>query len=225
MGYKLLYRSGDTAYKNEAMERGLQMDWLKEILGEDLYNQLVAALNAHNGKPENKEKQVKLANLGEGEYVSKEKYSALETDKGNLAEQLKTAQGLIEELKKGTSGDEALQVKIGEYETTIATLQQQLKQEKLDSAVKIALLESSCKDVDYITFKLKEKGGLSLDEAGKVKGMEDKLAALKTQFPDQFASKKDGQVDENRLPDSDGDRTSEPKTLAEALKMQYEKNE
>lgn len=48
------------------------MDWLKEILGEELYNQLVAALNAHNGKPENREKQVKLADLGKGEYVSKE---------------------------------------------------------------------------------------------------------------------------------------------------------
>ncbi len=201
------------------------MDWLKEILGEELYNQLVAALNMHNGKPENKEKQVKLADLGKGEYVSKEEYSALETDKGNLAEQLKTAQGLIEDLKKGTSDNETLQGKIGEYETTIATLQKQLKQEKLDSAVKIALLESNCKDVDYIIFKLKEKGELALDDSGKVKGMEDKLAALKTQFPDQFASSKPNRVDENRLPPSDGDRAGEPKDLAEALKMQYENNE
>lgn len=201
------------------------MDWLKEILGEELYNQLVAALNTHNGKPENKEKQVKLADLGKGEYVSKEEYSALETDKGNLAEQLKTAQGLIEDLKKGTSDNETLQGKIGEYETTIATLQKQLKQEKLDAAVKIALLESNCKDVDYITFKLKEKGELALDDSGKVKGMEDKLAALKTQFPDQFASSKPNKVDENRLPPSGGDRTGEPKDLAEALKMQYENNE
>lgn len=201
------------------------MDWLKEILGEELYNQLVAALNMHNGKPENKVKQVKLADLGKGEYVSKEEYSALETDKGNLAEQLKTAQGLIEELKKGTSDNETLQGKIGEYETTIATLQKQLKQEKLDSAVKIALLESNCKDVDYITFKLKEKGELALDDSGKVKGMEDRLAALKTQFPDQFASGKSNRVDENRLPPSDGDRPGEPKDLAEALKMQYENNE
>ncbi len=201
------------------------MDWLKEILGEELYNQLVAALNAHNGKPENKEKQVKLADLGKGGYVPKEEYSALETDNGNLAEQLKTAKGLIEELKKGTSKDETLQGKIGEYETTIETLQNQLKQEKLDSAVKIALLESNCKDVDYITFKLKEKGELALDESGKVKGMEDKLAALKTQFPDQFASSKPNKVNENRLPESDDNGAGEPKTLAEALEMQYEGKE
>lgn len=79
--------------------------------------------------------------------------------------------------------------------------------------------------MDYITFKLKEKGELSLDDSGKVKGMEDKLAALKTQFPDQFASGDGKKVDENRLPTSDGDRAGEPKTLAEALKMQYESKE
>ena len=85
-------------------------------------------------------------------------------------------------------------------------------------------MESNCKDVDYITFKLKEKGELALDESGKVKGMEDKLAALKTQFPDQFASARPNKVDENRLPESDEDQGGEPKTLAEALKMEYEEN-
>lgn len=202
------------------------MEWLKEILGEELYNQLIAAIKTHNEKPENKDKQVELADLGKGDYISKEKYSALETDNGSLAEQLKTAQGLIDDLKKGTSGDEALQGKIGEYEKTIDTLQKQLKQEKLDAAVKIALLESKCKDVDYIAFKLKEKGELSLDESGKVKGMEDKLAALKTQFPSQFESAKENKILENRLPDTNdhGDNIGDPKDLAEALKQHYEQN-
>ncbi|NBJ93211.1 phage scaffolding protein [Parablautia muri] len=202
------------------------MDWLKEILGEELYKQLMEAIGTYNQKPENKEKQIKLADLGKGEYVSKEEYSALEADKGNLAEQLKTSQGLINELKKGTSGDEALQGKIGEYEATIETLQKQLAQEKLDAAVKIALLESKCKDVDYITFKLKEKGELALDESGKVKGMDDKLAALKTQFPSQFENEKNNRIIENRLPgmDSQGHDQGDPKNLAEALKQQYEEN-
>lgn len=153
------------------------------------------------------------------------RYGKLKTDHDSITNQLAEANKLIEELKKGTSKDEALQGKIGEYETTIATLQKQLNQEKLDAAVKIALLESNCKDVDYITFKLKEKGELALDDSGKVKGMEDKLAALKTQFPDQFVSNNSTKVDENRLPESDSNRTGEPKNLAEALKMQYEDKE
>lgn len=198
------------------------MDWLKEILGEELYKQFETAVNAHNGKPENKEKQIKLADLGKGEYVSKEKFSSLETDKGSIAEQLKTAQGLIEELKKGTGNDEGLQTKIKTYETTVTDLQNQLTQEKLESAVKISLLSSGCKDVDYVTFKLKEKGELSLDDAGKVKGIDDKLAALKTQFPSQFEAKSDTRIDEQRLPDDKNNQDNKaPATMADALKEFY----
>lgn len=197
---------------------------LEELLDKELFAQVKAAIDAANEKEPDKLKHIRYADLSEGNYISKEKYSALETDKGSIAEQLKTAQGLIEELKKGTGGDEGLQGKITEYETTIAALQKQLKQEKLEAAVKVALLESNCKDVDYITFKLKEKDELSLDDSGKVKDMEDKLAALKIQFPDQFVSSKPNKVDENRLPPSDRGQAGEPKDLAEALKMQYEEN-
>lgn len=195
---------------------------LEDLLEKGLYEQVKAAIDAANAKEPDKLKHIRYADLSEGNYISREKYAELETDNGSIAEQLKTAQDLIEELKKNTGGDEKLQGKITEYEATISTLQNQLKEEKLESAVKIALLEADCKDVDYITFKLKEKGELSLDDAGKVKGMEDKLVALKTQFPDQFASPGAKKVEENRLPDSDGERTGEPKDLAEALKMQYE---
>lgn len=198
---------------------------LEELLEKELYAQVKAAIDAANAKEPDKLKHIRYADLSEGNYISKEKYTALETDNGSIAEQLKTAQELISELKKNTGGDEKLQGKIAEYETTINTLQGQLKQEKLDSAVKIALLEADCKDVDYITFKLKEKGELSLDDAGKVKGMEDKLAALKTQYPDQFTSSETRKVEENRLPSSGGDRTGEPKDLAEALRMEFEGKE
>jgi hypothetical protein len=206
------------------MQEGENMK-LEELLEKELYAQVKAAIDAANAKEPDKLKHIRYADLSEGNYISKEKYTALETDNGSIAEQLKTAQELISELKKNTGGDEKLQGKITEYETTINTLQGQLKQEKLDSAVKIALLEADCKDVDYITFKLKEKGELSLDDAGKVKGMEDKLAALKTQYPDQFTSSETRKVEENRLPSSGGDRTGEPKDLAEALRMEFEGKE
>lgn len=206
------------------MQEGENMK-LEELLEKELYAQVKAAIDAANAKEPDKLKHIRYADLSEGNYISKEKYTALETDNGSIAEQLKTAQELISELKKNIGGDEKLQGKITEYETTINTLQGQLKQEKLDSAVKIALLEADCKDVDYITFKLKEKGELSLDDAGKVKGMEDKLAALKTQYPDQFTSSETRKVEENRLPSSGGDRTGEPKDLAEALRMEFEGKE
>ena len=54
------------------------MEFLREILGEELFNQLVEKINTHNGNEANKDKQVKLGNLASGEYVGKGKYDALD---------------------------------------------------------------------------------------------------------------------------------------------------
>ena len=45
------------------------MEFLKAILGEELFSQFAEKLNAYNGDEANKDKQIKLANLGGGEYV------------------------------------------------------------------------------------------------------------------------------------------------------------
>lgn len=66
------------------------MDFLKAILG-DGYAAFEEAVKAWNEKPENKDKKVKIANIGSGDYVSKAKYDALETEKNGLSAQLKTA--------------------------------------------------------------------------------------------------------------------------------------
>lgn len=90
-------------------------------------------------------------------------------------------------------------------ETQIAGLQEQLKQTQIESAVKVALLGAKATDIDYMTFKLKEKGELELAEDGSIKGIDDKVSALKTQFPNQFesASGKEGRVFEvNKLPNN-----------------------
>ena len=68
------------------------MEFLKEILGEELFNQLAEKINAHNGNEANQNNQIKLGNLGTGEYVSKAKHDALQalldgkTTEENLAE-------------------------------------------------------------------------------------------------------------------------------------------
>lgn len=201
------------------------MEWLKAILGDELFSQFEKAVAEHNGKPENKEKQVKLADLGTGEYVSSEKYKSLETDKGSVAEQLKTAQGLIETLKKGTSKDENLQGKIGEYETTITTLEAENLKLKTESALKVALLDAGAKpsDMDYLLFKASQNGEIKLGDDGKVKDQENLVTGLKTSCPTQFATADNKHVQEHKLELGDPNRKiEEPKTLAEALKQQYE---
>ena len=192
------------------------MEFLKELLGEELYSQLAAKINEHNGNEANKENQIKIANLGTGEYVGKGKYDALNDLLKGKETELTTANGLIAELKKGTKGNEELQQKIGTYETQVADLQAQLQETKIKSAVKVALLSEKAVDVDYLTFKLneklKEKGeNLQLDENDNIKGWDAYKDGLKTQFPSMFESAGTGTkkvLGDNRLPEGDGEHVS-----------------
>ena len=133
------------------------------------------------------------------------RYGKLKTDHDGKLAELTEAQNLIAELKKSNKGNEGLQQQIADYEGQVAKLQAELEQTKLDAAIKVELLSSKALDVDYLTFKLKGKGELALDENGKIKGWDDKIAALKTQFPTQFEGSGKKNILENKLPD-DGDK-------------------
>lgn len=186
------------------------MEFLKEILGEELYAQIAEKLNAYNGDEANKDKQIKLANLGSGEYVGKGKYDALQALLDGKTTELDTANGLIAELKKGTKGNEELQGKITTYEGQIQQLQEQLQDTKIKSAIKVALLSEKALDVDYLTYKLetklKEDGKtLELDDADNIKGWKDLLSGLKTQFPNQFETEGRKRYQDGKLPPVGGD--------------------
>lgn len=205
------------------------MEFLKEILGEELFKQIENAINAYNGSEANKGKEIKIANLNSGEYVSKLKFDALQSALDGKDTELTSANDLIAKLKKDTKGNEDLQGKIANYEADNQKLQEQLQETKLKSAIKVALLSEKAVDVDYLTFKLneklKEKGEtLELDENDNIKGWDSQLEGLKTQFPSMFETGRKKVVDPNRLPDGDPDTKAEPKSLEEALRLQYEGN-
>ncbi|WP_407399581.1 phage scaffolding protein [Treponema sp.] len=132
------------------------------------------------------------------------RYGKLKTDHDSLSQQYAEAQKLIEDLKKSSKGQDGLQEKIADYEAQIGQLQAQLAQTQIDSAIKVGLLSEKALDVDYLTFKLKEKGSLELDDQGKIKGWDDKIAALKTQLPGQFEGTGKKTVLENKLPEDNG---------------------
>lgn len=148
------------------------------------------------------------------------RYPKLKADHDSLTAQHGESTKLIEQLKSGTKDNEALQGKITAHEETIAQLQAQLKQTQLDAAIQVALVGAKATDVEYMTFRLKEKGDLELDEQGKVKDIDDKLAGLKTQFPAFFESGMSAkQIDPQKLPDRKEGGSG--MTKAEFLKKPY----
>lgn len=205
---------------------------LEELLKPELYAQVKAEIDEKNANEPDKLKHVRYADLSEGEYVGKGKYDSEIEKLNNIISgkdtELTTANDLIAQLKKGTKGNEELQGKITHYEQQNAKLQQQLAETKIKSAIKVALLSEKAVDVDYLTYKLneklKEKGEtLELDENDNIKGWNDKLAGLKTQFPTMFESSSKGgggysRMDGGRLPGSDDHNTL---TRSEILKKPY----
>ena len=146
------------------------------------------------------------------------RYGKLKTDFDGKTRELAEANNLIAELKKSNKGNEDMQGKITAYETQVGELQKELQQTKLDAAIKVALLSEKAMDVDYMTFKLKEKGELELDENEHIKDWGNKIAALKTQFPNQFENSGSKRVEEHKL-----DRTDEHSgyTKSDILKKSY----
>lgn len=204
------------------------MEFLKEIFGDEIYNQVKEKLDAYNGDEANKDKQIKLGNLASGEYVGKGKFDALNELLTGKQTELDTANNLINQLKKDTKGNEDLQEKITGYETQLAELNAKYIETKLNSAIKLALVTEKALDVDYLTYKLKEilkdnNKTLELDDNDNIKGWNDYLTELKTKFPTQFDNTSTGKkIIENRLPEGNKDDNNVPASLDDALKQHYE---
>lgn len=119
------------------------------------------------------------------------RYGKLRSDHDGLRKQYGEATKLIEEMKAAATGQDELQTKIAAYEQQVQQLQGELEKTKIAAAVKVHLLSSKANDVDYLSYKLNEKlnaagESITLDENGAIKGWDDKLAALKTQYPRMF---------------------------------------
>ncbi len=202
------------------------MEFLKDILGEELFNQVNEKIESHNKDEANKDNQIKIANLAKGEYVSKGKFDSLQEAMNGKDAEILQAKNMLDELKKASKGNEDLQAKFSAYEQENAQLLAQLKETKIKSAIKVALLSEKAVDVDYLTFKLNEKlaeqgKSLDVDENDNIKGWDDMLSGLKTQFPAQFESPtelKDKKIEERKIPEGDKEQKI---TKEEFAKMGY----
>lgn len=131
------------------------------------------------------------------------RYRKLKTDHDAMVVKDTESQKLIADLQKATKGQEAVQNKISEYEATIQKQQKELQEAKTESALKISLLSAGAKatDIDYLIYKMNHDSDWKpeLGEDGQVKGLDDKVKGLKTQFPSQFESSTQKKIEEKKL--------------------------
>lgn len=151
------------------------------------------------------------------------RYGKLKSEHEALTAKDAESQSLIAELQKATAGQEAIQAKIAEYEATIQAQQEQLEQARTESAVKIGLLSAGAKasDIDYLIYKMThdEDWKPVLDDNGNVKGLDDKVKGMKTQFPSQFETSSQKKFEEKKLEVPEDKKTV---TKEEFMKMGYQ---
>lgn len=149
------------------------------------------------------------------------RYGKLKEESETSAKKLAEANHAIEELKKASAGNEDAKKALDEYKTKISNLEAQLKTQKIESAVKVGLMDAHVKDIDYMTFKLKGLGDLDLDDNGGIKGWAEKISSLKTAYPQQFESPsgKEKEFIPNKL--RDDRKPEEPVSRKDLAKMSY----
>lgn len=166
------------------------MEFLEEILGTDLYNQVKGKVSSYNEKAD-KDKKVSIVNVNNGEFVAKAKYDQLQTDLDNTKTSLNTANTTIADLKKNNGDNADLQDKIANYETEKANLEKAHKEttEKLikEGAINAALYKEGAKHPELLLGKF-DLSKILLDEKGEkvVSGIEEQMKSNKETYKDLF---------------------------------------
>lgn len=174
------------------------MEFLKAVLG-DKYDVFKQAVDTFNALPENKDKQVKLADLGSGEYVGLGKYNALVTEKDGIQEKLTAADETIETLKKSNKDNETLQATIKTHEGTIETLKTtyegKIKEITINAAIQAKLTDTKYPDLLATKF---DKSKLVVGTDGVVSGIDEQLTGIKETYKDLFTPVVAGRDPQNK---------------------------
>lgn len=150
------------------------MEFLRSILGEELFKQLEEKLKGND--------KVKLANLADGEYVAKAKFTAIEDSNKELKTQIDDREKQLADLKKTAGSSEELKAKITELEAANKTAKEdyegKLLKQTFDFSLDSKLTSNKVKNPKAVKALL-DLEKITLD-GDKLLGLEDQLTALKT---------------------------------------------
>jgi len=190
------------------------MDFLKEHLNDDLYQQLKEAL-------EGKEDKVKLANLRSGDYVSKQKFLDAEKQANTLQTSLQERDDQLKKLSENSGNADELKQAIADLkqanDDAAKKYADDLATAKLNSAVALAI--SNARPVDETAAKaiqaLIDPEIIKISEDGEVVGVDDQLAKLKESSVYLFEGKSSSAGGGDGNPPDDDDSGEDENNLSD----------
>ena len=190
------------------------MDFLKEYLGEELYDQVSEKLKDND--------KVKLANLAEGKYVSKDKFLAAENSANDLQTEIAERDTALADLKKSIEdGDtDATKVKadLEALQTKHAEAKVKFEAGRLDDKIDLLIIKAGAKNVKSVKAHV-EKKKVTLVE-GKVVGLDEQLKTISNEHKYLFGEFKPNLRSDPPNPpaEDDGDQLSEWQEKLDAAK-------
>jgi hypothetical protein len=154
------------------------VEFLRDILGEELYAKVEEKLSGND--------KVKLANLADGGYVSKDKFLSEQGKLASLNEQLDERGLQLESLKESSGNNEALQMQIEKLQKEN---DENMKKLQVKHAVEMALKGANVRAVKAVMPFL-DLENAELD-GEKVVGLDEQIERLKSDSGSKFLFNKE----------------------------------
>ena len=186
----------------------MNIEVLKEHLSEETYSAVAEEL---------KDKDVKLADLSTGEYVSKGKYESIEAQLNNTQNLLTDTNAKLEAALQNAGDNEALKQEIENIKNTnqteVANITAQYESKLKNAAVMAELTKAGANDPTDILPHL-NMDAITVNESGIV-GLTDQLEPIKTAKPYLF--KGDPKPGASGLEHGNGGNTAEINKMRSVL--------
>ncbi|WP_052045131.1 phage scaffolding protein [Caloranaerobacter azorensis] len=149
---------------------------LKELLGEDLYNQVLE-----------KAGDKKIAIVSDGNWIPKEKFDSVNDEKKQYKQQVNDLNKELGKLKEQLKDNEneKVQETIKKLQEQIAEKEKTMSEVRKNAAIEMAITKAKAKNTKAVKALL-EFEKLEVNEDGTIKGLEEQLTKLKETDPYLF---------------------------------------
>lgn len=147
---------------------------LKEILGDELYNQLIAKLG-----------DKKIAVVSDGSWIPKDKFNELNDEKKALKETADQLRVDIADMKTKAKGNDDLTKQIEGLQNQLLQNETKIKDLRTSAAIERELIKANAKFPELLVGKFDRSKVEVLDD-GTVKGLDDQMKTVKESYKDLF---------------------------------------
>lgn len=147
---------------------------LKELLGEDLYNQVIAKVG-----------DAKIAVVSDGNWIPKSKFDEINEQKKAYKQQVDELSASLEDMKKSAAGNEELSKKLEDMTKQLAAKDAEMRNIIMSNAIEKALVRAQAKFPDLLMSKF-DMEKIEIAEDGTIKGIDDQLKSLQEKYKDLF---------------------------------------